>query len=209
VGVTLITRRPLQWSCRGTQSEPSEASSRTLEQIEDDFWGDPPSDATHLIRTVYQLRRKSIRQLDAEDLRVLLLQRRSVDILVPVAVPQEPSDSPEPSVLEAGATLASPGVFAYAGGAASTASISAASNAPAPAIPGIRARARIAAASCPPADGCRAEVADILTAIISAGVVIVGQGRETATRRVTIAIGQREELCAPTFSGLPVEVGEN
>jgi hypothetical protein len=55
----------------------------SLEQIEDDFWGDPPADATRLIRTVHQLRSKPIGTLDAEDLRMLVAQKEGLTVLVP------------------------------------------------------------------------------------------------------------------------------
>jgi hypothetical protein len=39
-----------------------------------------------LVKTVHELRRKPVGTLGAEDLRVLLLQRESIDVLVPVAL---------------------------------------------------------------------------------------------------------------------------
>ncbi|WP_246127761.1 contact-dependent growth inhibition system immunity protein [Amycolatopsis rhizosphaerae] len=58
----------------------------SLEQIEDSFWGDAPADATRLIRTVHEVRRKPLGSLDAEDFRLLLLQQISTDVLVPRAL---------------------------------------------------------------------------------------------------------------------------
>lgn len=55
----------------------------SLEQIEGDPWGPPPADATRLIATVHELRRKPLRALTAEDLRVLVSQEVSLDVLVP------------------------------------------------------------------------------------------------------------------------------
>ncbi|SFW49595.1 contact-dependent growth inhibition system immunity protein [Amycolatopsis australiensis] len=60
--------------------------SLTLEQIEGRYWGEPPADATRLIKTVHELRRKPLAALDIEDLRVLLLQKEGVDVLVPIAL---------------------------------------------------------------------------------------------------------------------------
>ncbi|MEV6897011.1 contact-dependent growth inhibition system immunity protein [Amycolatopsis sp. NPDC051372] len=68
----------------GSSSDVDE--SLTLEQIEGLRWGSPPADATRLIKTVYELRTKPVGAMDAEDLRVLLLQRESIDVLVPVAL---------------------------------------------------------------------------------------------------------------------------
>lgn len=60
----------------------------SLEQIEDNEWGEPPADATRLIRTVHDVRRKPLGNLDAEDYRVLLLQQVGVEVLVPRALTQ-------------------------------------------------------------------------------------------------------------------------
>jgi hypothetical protein len=60
--------------------------NRSLEQIEDDAWGDPPADATRLMTTVHQLRRKPVSALTPEDLRVLIGQQVGVDVLVPLAL---------------------------------------------------------------------------------------------------------------------------
>jgi hypothetical protein len=58
----------------------------SLEQIEDDHWGDPPEDATTLIRTVHRLRCKPISEMDAEDLRVMLGQQEGTEVLLPRAL---------------------------------------------------------------------------------------------------------------------------
>ena len=58
----------------------------SLEDIEGDVWGDPPSGATYLIATVHRLRRKPIGTLTAEDLRMLIAQRLGLDVLVPRVV---------------------------------------------------------------------------------------------------------------------------
>ncbi|WP_410638087.1 contact-dependent growth inhibition system immunity protein [Amycolatopsis sp. lyj-346] len=67
-------------------TSPDVDESLTLEQIEDHHWGDPPADATRLIKTVYELRHKPIGTMDIEDLRVLLLQQESPAVLVPIAL---------------------------------------------------------------------------------------------------------------------------
>jgi hypothetical protein len=67
-------------------TSPDVDESLTLEQIEDRHWGSPPADTTRLIKTVYELRHKPLGAMDTEDLRVLLLQQESVDVLVPVAL---------------------------------------------------------------------------------------------------------------------------
>ena len=61
-------------------------TEQSLEQIEGDFWGDPPADATRLIATVHELRRRPIDKLGIEDLRVLIAQQEGLDVLLPLAL---------------------------------------------------------------------------------------------------------------------------
>jgi hypothetical protein len=56
---------------------------RSLEEIENDRWGDPPADATRLISTAYSLRTRPVGALDAEGLRLLISQQIGQDALVP------------------------------------------------------------------------------------------------------------------------------
>lgn len=58
----------------------------SLNEIENFDFGDPPEDATHLVATVHRVRRKPVGELDAEDLRVLLLQKMSPETLIPRAL---------------------------------------------------------------------------------------------------------------------------
>ncbi len=60
--------------------------SLSLEQLEGQSWDAPPAEATRLVRTAHALRRKPIGDLSAEDLRLLLLQQVSVELLVPLAL---------------------------------------------------------------------------------------------------------------------------
>jgi predicted kinase len=66
--------------------------SRSLEDLENDAWGDPPADATRLVRIGHQLRRKPIRELSVEDLRLLIGQQIGLSFLVPVALDVLKSD---------------------------------------------------------------------------------------------------------------------
>jgi hypothetical protein len=65
-------------------SEPDK--SRSLEEIEDDRWSDPPADATRLVTTAYALRKRPIGALDAEGLRLLISQQIGLDTIVPLAL---------------------------------------------------------------------------------------------------------------------------
>lgn len=66
--------------------QPAADDDSSLEQIEGDAWGDPPTDATHLVTTAHRLRRKPVGALTAEDLRMLIAQRVGLDVLVPRAL---------------------------------------------------------------------------------------------------------------------------
>jgi hypothetical protein len=67
-------------------SDQQASNDLSLERIENDRWGEPPTDATRLIATVHQLRRKPVRLLDAEDLRVLVAQKVGLGVLMPRAL---------------------------------------------------------------------------------------------------------------------------
>ena len=56
-----------------------------LEQIENDYWGEPgyPS---YLVTTCHALRKKPLKDFTVEDLRILIGQNLSLDILLPLAV---------------------------------------------------------------------------------------------------------------------------
>ena len=71
-------------------SEPDK--SRSLEEIEDDHWGDPPADATRLVSTAYALRKRPIGALDPEGLRLLISQQIGLDTIVPLALDQVERD---------------------------------------------------------------------------------------------------------------------
>jgi hypothetical protein len=58
----------------------------TLEAIEKRSWGDAPSDASYLVWTVHQLRRKPISRLSVEDLRILLGQDVGTEAVLPYAL---------------------------------------------------------------------------------------------------------------------------
>jgi hypothetical protein len=67
---------------------PEHDQGRSLEEIENDRWGDPPADATRLISTAYALRKRPVGALDAEGLRLLISQQIGQDTLVPLAIDQ-------------------------------------------------------------------------------------------------------------------------
>jgi hypothetical protein len=71
-------------------SEPDK--SRSLEEIEDDYWGDPPAHATRLISAAYALRKRPVGALDAEGLRLLISQQIGLDTLVPLALDRVEDD---------------------------------------------------------------------------------------------------------------------
>jgi hypothetical protein len=64
----------------------------SLEQIENDAWGPAPSDATGLMRTVHDLRRRPVGELAAGEIRTLLGQQEGVNVLMPFALESLESD---------------------------------------------------------------------------------------------------------------------
>jgi len=59
----------------------------TLEQLEDEDWGEPTYDS-YLVRTIHALRRKPIREFSIEDLRITLNQNVGFEFLIPLALEQ-------------------------------------------------------------------------------------------------------------------------
>jgi len=64
----------------------------SLEDIDGRAWGDPPADATRLVTEVHRLRRVPIGHLNVEDLRLLIGQHESLDVLVPLALEKLAAD---------------------------------------------------------------------------------------------------------------------
>ncbi|MEH0580529.1 contact-dependent growth inhibition system immunity protein [Streptomyces sp. B21-108] len=59
---------------------------RTLEELDPPRWAPPAADATHLVRTVHELRRVPLGALSAADLRTLLSQQVALPYVLPLAV---------------------------------------------------------------------------------------------------------------------------
>ena len=59
--------------------------SKTLEQIENDDWGEPEFDS-HLVKTCHRLRRKPLEEFTTEDFRIMIGQNISLEHLVPRAI---------------------------------------------------------------------------------------------------------------------------
>jgi hypothetical protein len=57
-----------------------------LEDLDGVAWGPAPEDATGLVKRVHELRRRQIRKLSPEDMRVLIGQEVGLDPLIPVAL---------------------------------------------------------------------------------------------------------------------------
>ena len=58
---------------------------KTLEQIEKEYWPEPNHDS-YLVRTCHLLRKKPIADFEIEDLRILISQNISLNVLVPIAL---------------------------------------------------------------------------------------------------------------------------
>ena len=60
--------------------------NKTVEEIENDFWGYSNEGVSHLIKTIYKLRKKNIADFEIEDLRIMIGQNEGLPILVPLAI---------------------------------------------------------------------------------------------------------------------------
>ncbi|MCB0735787.1 MAG: hypothetical protein H6608_11870 [Flavobacteriales bacterium] len=65
--------------------------SKTLEELEQDFWGEPGYDS-YLVTTCHALRKKPLNQFDTEDLRIMIGQNISLVHLIPIALEQLTKD---------------------------------------------------------------------------------------------------------------------
>ncbi|KES03371.1 hypothetical protein BU52_30905 [Streptomyces toyocaensis] len=59
---------------------------KSVEELEEVRWPDPPTDTTPLVRSVYELRKKPIKDLTVENLRRLVGQDVGLRWLLPVAL---------------------------------------------------------------------------------------------------------------------------
>ena len=57
----------------------------TIEMMENDFWGEPTY-GSYLVATCHQLRKKPLKDFTVEDLRIMIGQNFSLDILIPMAI---------------------------------------------------------------------------------------------------------------------------
>ena len=58
---------------------------KTLEDLENDVWGDPPYDS-HLVKRTHQLRKLPLAGLTNDDLAMMLRQNLSLTYIVPLAI---------------------------------------------------------------------------------------------------------------------------
>ncbi len=68
---------------------PKKAKSEpisTIEDLEQVYWGDKPPYDSHLVTTVYKLRKKDLEEFTVEDLRIIIGQNLSLPILIPRAI---------------------------------------------------------------------------------------------------------------------------
>ena len=61
------------------------SEDRTLEQIDNSDWGQPPYDS-YLVHTCHNLRKKPLRDFTTEDLRILIGQNINLEILILFAI---------------------------------------------------------------------------------------------------------------------------
>jgi hypothetical protein len=64
----------------------------TLEQIENDYWGDPPRGASSLIERCHRYRQVPVDELGVEGLRMLIGQEIGLPVLMPLALTRLEAD---------------------------------------------------------------------------------------------------------------------
>ncbi|MBO0357916.1 hypothetical protein J0X19_08170 [Hymenobacter sp. BT186] len=62
-------------------------TEQSLEQIENEYWDEPTYDS-YLVNTCHGLRKKPLQDFTVEDLRIMIGQNISLDILIPIAFDQ-------------------------------------------------------------------------------------------------------------------------
>jgi len=60
--------------------------NKSIEQLENDFWGNAPTESSNLVTKIHSLRKKKLSELEPEDIRVLISQNISLEILIPLAL---------------------------------------------------------------------------------------------------------------------------
>ena len=66
----------------------NEQRNKTLQELENQDWGDGSYFPSHLVLTTHALRRKPLREFTVEDLRIMIGQNMSLEYLVPLAIEQ-------------------------------------------------------------------------------------------------------------------------
>jgi len=59
--------------------------SKSLEQLENDYWGDPDYDS-YVVTTCHFMRKKPLHEVTVEELRLVIGQGFSLDFLMPMAI---------------------------------------------------------------------------------------------------------------------------
>ena len=66
-------------------------NSKTLEQLENEYWGEPQFDSNLVIRC-HQLRKKPLNDFNTGDLRIMIGQSFSLEYLMPLAIEELEKD---------------------------------------------------------------------------------------------------------------------
>ncbi|MBI5960937.1 MAG: hypothetical protein HY866_19515 [Chloroflexi bacterium] len=59
---------------------------KTIEQLEQDVWGEPNADSTGLVRTCYALRKKPLQDFTPRDMQLMIGQSNNFGLLIPKAL---------------------------------------------------------------------------------------------------------------------------
>ena len=59
--------------------------NKSLETLEKDFWNEPVY-SSHVVTTCHALRKKKLKEIDIEDLRILIGQNIGLNFLIPISI---------------------------------------------------------------------------------------------------------------------------
>ncbi len=70
----------------GKEKRAARREHPTIEELENDYWGNNPDYPSHLVETIYKLRKKKLNEFTTEDLRITIGQNLSLPLLIPLAI---------------------------------------------------------------------------------------------------------------------------
>jgi len=64
----------------------SDLSNKSIEELENEYWGEAPKDSSSLVKNCHTLRKKKLVDFEPSDLRILINQDIALKYLIPLAL---------------------------------------------------------------------------------------------------------------------------